>query len=265
MELATKSVSFSFNDTMYHPVDGISMGSPFGPILANNFLGSMKKILFDRFPKPYIYLCYVADTFVCFSSRNEALSFFQQLNDLHPSLTFTMDEEKDNQLLFLDVLVERRLFVFITSIYRKPTFTGLYLSWDAFAPKSRKVNLIKCLTFRALKICSDNKIKSEFEQIKNLFLGNEYPEEVIVDTINKTVHKFRNNIVPFGPPKYPVYVRLPWIGSPSQLIADMVSSSVTHCYNAAMVRTIFTTRAAFCSTHKDVLPIFQQNNLICKF
>ena len=59
---------------------------------------------------------------------------------------------------------------FVTSIYRKLTFTGLYLSWDAFAPK--KVYLIKCLTFRALKICSDNKIKSEFEQIKNLFWGD---------------------------------------------------------------------------------------------
>ena len=70
------------------------------------------------------------------------------MNDLHPSLTFTMDEEKDNKLPFLDV----------TSIYRKPMFTGLYLSWDAFAPKSRKVKLIKCLTF---KICSDNKIKND--------------------------------------------------------------------------------------------------------
>ena len=98
-----------------------------------------------------------------------------------------MDEEKDNKLLFLDLQVERRPFAFVTSIYRKPTFTGLYLSWDAFVPKFRKVNLIKCLTFRALKVCCDNKNKCEFEQIKNLFLGNGYPEKVIVDTINKTV------------------------------------------------------------------------------
>ena len=82
-----------------------------------------------------------------------------------------MDEEKYNKLPFLDVLVENRLFAFVTSIYRKPTFTGLYLNWNAFAPKSRKVNPIKCLTFRALKICSENKIKSEFEQIENLFLS----------------------------------------------------------------------------------------------
>ena len=71
--------------------------------------------------------------------------------------------------------------------------------------------------------------------------------------------------MPFGPLNCPVYVRLPWIGSPSQLITDKVSSSVTPCYNAAMVRTIFTTQAAFPSIHKDVLPIFQQSNLIYKF
>ena len=83
--------------------------------------------------------------------------------------------------------------------------------------------------------------------------------------MNKTVNKFRNNIWPLGPSKCPVYARLLWIGSLSQLIADEVSSSVTHYYNAAMVQTIFTTWAAFHSTHKDVLPIFQQTNLIYKF
>ena len=152
MELATKSVSFSFNDTVYHQVGDISMDSPLGPILVNIFVGFYEKLLFDRFPKPYIYLRYVDDTFACFSSHNQALSFFHCLNDLHSSLSFTMDEVKDNKLPFLDVLVEHSLFAFVTCIYRKPPFTSLYLSWDAFAPKYKKVNLIKCLIFRALKI-----------------------------------------------------------------------------------------------------------------
>ena len=75
MKLTTKSVSFNFNDTMYRQVDGISMGSSWGPIIANIFFGFYEKLLFDRFPKPYIYLRYVDDTFACFCSRNEALSF----------------------------------------------------------------------------------------------------------------------------------------------------------------------------------------------
>ena len=143
------------------------MGSPLFPILANIFVIFYERFLFDRFPKPSIYLRYVDDTFTC--SRNEALLFFHSLNDLHPSSTFTMEEEKDNKLPFLDVLMERRSSALLTCIYRKPTFTGLYLNWDSFAPKYRKVNLIKGLTFSTLKICSESKIKSGFEQIKNLF------------------------------------------------------------------------------------------------
>ena len=50
-------------------------------------------------------------------SHNESVSFFHCLNDLYPSLAFTVDEEKDNKLPFLDVLVEHRSFAFVTSIY----------------------------------------------------------------------------------------------------------------------------------------------------
>ena len=57
MELGTQSVSFFFfNDAMYRQVDRISMGSPLDSILANIFVGFYEKLLFDRFPKPYVYL-----------------------------------------------------------------------------------------------------------------------------------------------------------------------------------------------------------------
>ena len=46
MELATKSVSFSFDDTMYCQVDGILIGYPLGPILANIFVGFYEKTTF---------------------------------------------------------------------------------------------------------------------------------------------------------------------------------------------------------------------------
>ena len=61
IEIATNSVSFSFNDVM-HQMHGISMGSPLGPILANIFVGFHERQLLEKFPKPYIYLRYVDDT-----------------------------------------------------------------------------------------------------------------------------------------------------------------------------------------------------------
>lgn len=81
--------------------------------------------------------------------HNEADSFFfQYLNSLHYSLQFMIEVENNN----MDVLVERTPTSFLTSVYGKPIFTRLYLSWESFAPLSRKINLVKTLTHRALMI-----------------------------------------------------------------------------------------------------------------
>ena len=61
------------------------------------------------------------------------------LNDLHPSLKFTCESEKLSKLPFLDVLVEKSSEGgVVTSVYRKPTFTGLYIVWDSFRAMSYK-------------------------------------------------------------------------------------------------------------------------------
>ena len=161
--------------------------------------------------------------------------------------------------------VERRDFSFLTLVYRKPIFTGLYLNWHSIAPKSRKLNLIRCLSYRALNICSDCKIENELKVIKDIFIDNGYPKEVINVNIRYTVTRFKNTNKAFDPPKCPVYFRLPWVGSASHSFADNIASSVYHCYHAVNPRPIFTTRQAFNSTNKDKLLIFKQSNLIYKF
>ena len=94
----------------------------------------------------------------------------------------------------LDVLVERGDSSFVTSVYRKPTFTGLYLDWHSFAPKSRKLNLIRCLSYRALNIRSECKIENELKAIKDIFIDDGYPEEVIDNNIKQTVTNMRTHI-----------------------------------------------------------------------
>ena len=94
---------------------------------------------------------------------------------------------------------------------------------------------------------------------------NGYPVEVIDDNINLTATKFKDKNKIFGPSKCPVYFRLPWSGPASRSFADKVASSVYHCYHTVKVRSVYATKTAFKSIHKDTLPILNQSLLIYKF
>lgn len=72
------------------------------------------------------------------------------LNNMHPALNFTQEKEVDSSLSFLDILANRSLSGFVSFVYRKPTFTGLYTCWDSFYPMKRKINLIKTLAIGLL-------------------------------------------------------------------------------------------------------------------
>ena len=96
-------------------------------------------------------------------------------------------------------------------------------------------------------------------------IDNGYPEDIIDDNIKHTVTKFKNINKVFGPPKCPVYFRLPWVGFASESFVNKIASSVSRCYHAVNLRPIFTSRPAFNSTNKNKLPILKQSNLIYKF
>ena len=106
------------------------MGSPLGPTIANIFLCHWEEIWIKKCPKqfkPKYYNRYMDDTFLLFQSENHVKKFFRYINSRHKSMTFTYEMEADGKLAFLDVLVTRIGNPFSTSLYRKPTFSGLTL------------------------------------------------------------------------------------------------------------------------------------------
>ena len=198
------------------------MGSPLGPILANIFMCNFETGALAQYlgTLPLNYYRYVDDCFLVFGSRAQCDVFFNYLNSRHPNIKFTKEVENDNSLPFLDIKITRNEELLIsTSVYHKPTFSGLYLQWKSFVPKHYKISLVYCLLFRAWRICSDSGLfHNEVGFIKSTLVANGYP----TNFLNRCIRKFKQNRysneikeVTYGPNPKDIYIRLPYKGQQS--------------------------------------------------
>ena len=129
LELACLDNHFIFNGNMYKQIDEVAMGSPLGPTLAMAFMCFMEEKWLSDCPdgfKPQFYRRYVDDTFLIFKSPTQVQLFLDYLNSKHPNIKFTCDCEENSTLPFLDMNVKHISNQISTSLYRKPTFTGLF-------------------------------------------------------------------------------------------------------------------------------------------
>ena len=134
------------------------MGSPPGPSLANAFLSYYEKNWLNNCPqefKPVFYRRYGDDIFILFKS-NDPLKYFQNfLNSCHINMSFPMETEKENKLSFLDVEVIREQDKFTTTVYRKPTFSGVFSNFESFLPSVLKFGMVYTLVYICFRICSN--------------------------------------------------------------------------------------------------------------
>jgi hypothetical protein len=104
LELCVKNTYFQFRKTFYEQTEGLAMGSPLSPVLANIY---MEHLALKTSHSPRFWKRYVDDTFAIIPSRSHS-HFLQHLNSVRPGvIRFTHEIEKDGTLPFLDVLVSR--------------------------------------------------------------------------------------------------------------------------------------------------------------
>ena len=62
-------------------------------------------------------------------------------------LKFTSEAENDNSFSFLDIKITRHNQQFNTSVYRKPTFSGVFMHYESYVDQTYKKSLIDTLPF----------------------------------------------------------------------------------------------------------------------
>lgn len=272
LELSVLNSYFVFNDKFYFQCEGVGMGLPLGPTFANAFMCYHESKWLADCPsefRPLLYKRYVDDSFVLFRSRSHADKFLDYVNNKHPNIKFTMETEKDGQLAFLDVNVRKTLGKFETSVYRKPTFTGLGLSFFSFSSFRFKKSSITTLLHRAYRICSNyNVLHKEFNFVKLFFKNNGFPNQLVEFSVRNFLCGVFSpkDLVPTVP-KLKQYFVFPFFGVQSEKLKQELTSLLTKFYPHIDPSIILVNRFKIGSffRFKDRIPVGCQSSVVYNF
>ena len=272
LQFAVKDALFIFNGNYYVQRDGVAMGSPLGPTLANIFLCHWEKTWLKKCPKqfsPLYYNRYIDDTFVLFSSEEHVKKFHKYLNSRHKNITFTYEVEKNNCLPFLDVLVTRINGAFSTSLYRKPTFSGLYTNFFSYISDKYKRGLVFCLLFRVFSFITDwHKFHEEVTYLRHIFRKNSYPEHFIDKCIKIFLSKRLNPLtVEKIEAKKEYKISLPFMGKYSNVIKKKLSNIASNFLNKTKITIVWNSprKVRNLFTFKDRLPMRLRSKFLYRY
>ena len=253
LRAATSEIQFIFDDKIYIQHNGVAMGAPLAPVIADIFMAHLENSLMDKLKQIGVqeWFRYVDDTFVLLNPNTSIDNVLNILNEFHPSIKFTHEPEENNSIPFLDVRVLRTevkkvkeveednekekeiitTYIFDTTIFRKETFTGLMTNWHSFVPFSYKKSSVVSMIKRALSICSTySLLTEEFDKIRTICQKNDYPAWFIDIRIgiglSKYLEKMKTNephLPVSGCPKRRMFIEIPYIGEQTDALKKKIS------------------------------------------
>lgn len=195
---------FEFNNSIYVSKDGLIMGNPLSPLLAEIFMDNLEsKIHQNALSKNCIYWYrYVDDIITCFVGTDRQLqSFFKYINSLHPNIKFTLETEQNNSINFLDLTITKVNNKHEFSIFHKPSHTDITIHNSSSHPYTHKVSAYNSFIHRLINIpLSEENYNKELNIIKQIAVNNGYQAKMIDDIITK---KQYNKAIKLAYPCYP--------------------------------------------------------------
>ena len=69
-------------------------------------------------------------------------------------MSFKNENEKQRRMYFLNVQIICEDKTFTTSVYPKPTFSGVYIHFNIFLPSTYKFGTLYTLSYSYFRVCS---------------------------------------------------------------------------------------------------------------
>lgn len=246
---------FVYDDKIFRQMKGMPMGSPASPVIADIVLEDLlDKCLNKMIIKPRLLTKYVDDIFAIVKTT-EINKTLKLLNDAHKDIKFTMEEETDNKLAYLDTLIIRCGNEIKLDWYRKPMASGRLINFHSKHPKSVKINTARNFIRRVLAISDKIYHKANKHKIKTILTMNNFPSKVINGLIrdNNSTKNNKND------ENEKIYKSIPYISKFSERIRS--SNVIDEHKYAITMKTHNTVKNLYTNT-KSKIDKYEKHNVI---
>ncbi|XP_055714186.1 uncharacterized protein LOC129808437 [Phlebotomus papatasi] len=131
---------FTFGDQHYSQMDGMPMGGPLSPIIADIVMDYAISKILENIPNRVICLTKYVDDIFCLVPRDKVTDILSTFNGFHPKLQFTVEMEKEGGLPYLDTFVIRKPTNLVTMWYKKPIASDRMLNFHSQHPLRQKTS-----------------------------------------------------------------------------------------------------------------------------
>ena len=193
-EISIQYMTFQIDGKFYEQAEGLFIGSPASPCFAELFIQRLEEVnIYKMIHTPRLWLRKVDDTFTI--SKYNMDPTLKELNQIHPNVKFTAEEEVNKSIPFLDCKITRTEEKMLKiSVFKKKTHTGQYINFNSNQPLPVKLSTIKTLTKRAKTICTNQEdLNNELKYIQRTMELNDFPTKLVTKTIKKTLSSHNKN------------------------------------------------------------------------
>ena len=191
------------------------------------------------------------------------------MSSKHQNIDFTVEKENVGSASFLDVKICRKNGKFVTSVYRKPTFSGVFTNYEGFIPTYQKKGLLHSLLYRSFSICCDFKtFHFVIDHLKTILIKHNYPLNFIDSCIKSFLNKlYTHKVVVPNVPKRNVFVKLPFLGKTSFQIRKKLQRLFSDKLTSCNLKIVFTSpvRVKSFFTFKNKLPKMLLSGLVYQY
>ncbi|XP_071110676.1 uncharacterized protein [Haliotis cracherodii] len=186
------STYLTWQDKIYQQTHGLPMGSSLSPLITEIYMTDLEETALHTSPiTPLCWFRKVDDTFVILQPEHDPKTLLNHLNAQHPRMQFTMEEEVERQLPFIDLKTElNHLHHVFTNFNNYPTSLVEQTINSILSPRERPPR-----QHTALFVISVPYIGTASHQIRRLLKHHAY-----IDTVFQRGRTIQNILSANGKP-----------------------------------------------------------------